>query len=275
VVEAFGGYEEASWQAARACQAAVYSAVHLAALELSPLVRNATSMNPTKTDKLLRVAIKLFKFLGDMAKKMLGTKGTKVDLAQDVSPSMRNVVAFVSNTLKTSLYLVIKDMDAAIATADREGNGSKKAKADTGRRLSRAAATVPSLIYEIEQWEGHLAVLSKKAKMEKHNDITRLLQRSTARDFRLSSGKVDEMLARREDVGDMDDMGEGGGGGGGLRRGRRERRGRRCRESAAAASGREGGGTLVEHCGWGGEEETKAKQWKGGEGGTGGQPCGV
>ena len=31
-----------------------------------------------------------------MAKKTLATKGTKVDLAQDVSPSMRNVVEFVS-----------------------------------------------------------------------------------------------------------------------------------------------------------------------------------
>ena len=57
-------HEDATWQAARARQATVYSAVHMAALELSPLVRCAVAMNPVKTDKMLRAAIRLFKFLG-------------------------------------------------------------------------------------------------------------------------------------------------------------------------------------------------------------------
>ncbi|XP_047311747.1 Fanconi anemia group I protein [Impatiens glandulifera] len=153
-----------------ALEEAIYSRTEAAVKVLSSLVM--MKLMDFQAENLLRLAARLYKNLARMSKMRIASKGCK-----QLFPSLsyQKLVETTCKLLTGPLYNFVSDMQQ-----NQEGSGKGKGKGVINR-IKRENRCIPDLIFQIEDYERYLIILSKASNV----NLLRHAKRSTARDFKI------------------------------------------------------------------------------------------
>ncbi|XP_076937653.1 uncharacterized protein LOC143605428 [Bidens hawaiensis] len=129
------------------------------------------NLKDSQAEHLLKLAVKFYKNLARISKFHIAPKGCK-----QILPSLKcqKLVEVTCKRLTTPLYIFVESMQ----------QNQKESKAVKGliNKIKRENKCIPDLIFQIEDYEKYLILLSKATK----TNLLRHAKRSTARDFRIT-----------------------------------------------------------------------------------------
>lgn len=140
---------------------------------------------PTLFDVELRLLVKVYKTHAALAK----AKWTDKEIVDGVSDTYDGLIMNLGTNLTPNVYKLITYAQNAERERAAEDQGSRKRKLASSKKaatVSKHLRTIPTLIYEIEQFEQWLIKIVKKSKV----NLMKYCKRSTARDFRIQLDDV-------------------------------------------------------------------------------------
>ncbi|KAD4178259.1 hypothetical protein E3N88_26850 [Mikania micrantha] len=130
------------------------------------------SLKDSVAEQLLKLVTKFYKNLARISKSLIAPKGCK-----QILPSLKcqKLVEVTCKQLTAPLYIFVESMQQN----QKENRASKGMMIN---KIKRENKCIPDLIFQIEDYEKYLILLSKATK----TNLLRHAKRSTARDFRIT-----------------------------------------------------------------------------------------
>ncbi|KAK8727447.1 hypothetical protein OTU49_009560 [Cherax quadricarinatus] len=149
------------------------------------------------TDQTLRVVTKLYNVLLQYVQYYRDLYRLKNYV--QISDKFEKVVQMSGEMISSTVYPMITYIEGAQRQAESKKQGVLTARAIKESKL------IPSLIYAIEQYETHLILLSRKSKV----NLMETMKLSTARDFRIVSTALMELLEKENEEEEQESDAEG------------------------------------------------------------------
>ncbi|XP_036398034.1 Fanconi anemia group I protein [Megalops cyprinoides] len=155
---------------------------------LNELVQTALPPGPC-TDSLLRVLSRTYTVLTTLAKYYIQQCSSQ---PSTLPARMEKLVKLSGSHLTPQCYSFITYLQNGDPSA---GAQKKEDMAAASARVLREAKTIPTLIFNIEQYERFLILLSKKSKV----NLMQYMKLSISRDFRINAATVEAALQEQQE----------------------------------------------------------------------------
>ncbi|KAI9344177.1 FANCI solenoid 4-domain-containing protein [Zopfochytrium polystomum] len=152
-----------------------------------------TKMPMDAVDCALRIAVRMFSVMTAMVKNETWFK--------ELTPQMTKTLELAAGIRSALVQIVIRIVQDEKENMQLDRVDKKGKKAGKAKKSGWEAKSMPLLTYNIEQFERHLIIFSKKVSPK----VLKYVKRSTARDFRIDANGIEELSAETLDDEEDDD----------------------------------------------------------------------